>query len=97
MDHEETKTLFAPEVTTKENHDLLMDFLNQTTDHHDPLNGYIKATLCQFLLNVRQSLLHFQTDSNKKSIPRKTLITIQIEELQQCIDDLKYCLNKQPD
>lgn len=82
------------EETAKENHDLLVDFLNATTNHSDPLNGYIKATICQFLLNLREELVKYQTESNLPTISREKLIEIQIEKLNECVSDLTLCLNR---
>lgn len=81
------------EEWTKENHDFIMDFLNQTNGNYEDVTMSVKATVCQFLQNVRHGL-HLCTEKNGGQwVTRKQIIETQIEELRRCIIDLNRCLN----
>ena len=77
----------------KENHDFIMDFLNQTEENQEDLTKSIKATICQFLQNTRYGLYLCAKQNGGEWVTRKQVIDVQIEQLRRCIVDLQKCLN----
>jgi hypothetical protein len=77
----------------KENHDFIMDFLNQTEADTQDLTLSIKATICQFLQNTRYGLHLCAKQNGGQWVSRKQVIEVQIEQLRRCIVDLQKCLN----
>lgn len=77
----------------KENHDFIMDFLNQTEENREDLTLSIKETICQFLQNTRYGLYLCSKKNGGEWVSRKQVIEVQIEQLKRCIVDLQKCLN----
>ena len=77
----------------KENHDFIMEFLEQTKENREDVTASVKATVCQFLQNTRYGLGLAARKNGAEWVTRTQIIEVQIQELRRCIVDLQNCLN----
>ena len=69
------------------NHNVLMEFLTNTTPNSDELSDSIKCILSQFVLNMRTGV-RLATNLNGL-ISSAELVDIQQKELRRCVVDLE--------
>ena len=69
-----------------ENHKIIQQFVDYGFKRNDTISNFIKATMAQFLLNVRSDLHSWQQEGHIDTIQ---LIDAQINQLSKCIVHLK--------
>jgi len=75
----------------KANHDYIQKFLSDTVDDESDITGTVKATIAQFLVNVKRQF-NLVADENGGVLTRKDLIQCQIDQLRVCVIDLQNVL-----
>lgn len=75
----------------KANHQYIEQFLNQTQDDKSDITGTVKATIAQFLQNVKRQF-NLIAEANQGILTREDLIQSQIDQLRVCIIDLQAIL-----
>lgn len=85
--------MMTNEEFDRQNHSFLADFLRGTEGECSQISGSIKATLAQFLMNMKRGL-NIVAEVTGGIIPTEALIALQIQELRRCIVDLGKCVDK---
>lgn len=80
----------TPEEYRRQNHDYIANFIGQTEHEEDDISGSVKATICQFLMNLKILLRTIGEDIGH--VTTAELINAQIAELRRCIVDLQKAL-----
>jgi hypothetical protein len=75
----------------KANHDYLQKFLTNTAADDSDITGTVKATIAQFLSNVKRQF-NLIANENEGILSRDDLIQSQIDQLRVCIIDLQAIL-----
>jgi hypothetical protein len=75
----------------KANHDYLQKFLTNTAADDSDITGTVKATMAQFLSNVKRQF-NLIANENEGILSRDDLIQSQIDQLRVCIIDLQAIL-----
>jgi hypothetical protein len=75
----------------KANHQYIEQFLNQTQDDKSDITGTVKATIAQFLVNVKRQF-NLIAEEKKGILTREDLIQTQIDQLRVCVIDLQRVL-----
>ncbi len=80
------------EAWRKSNHDYIQQFLNMTVDDDSDSTKSVKATIAQFLSNVKHQ---FNLIANEQvgMLSREDIVQSQIDQLRICIVDLQRILN----
>lgn len=71
-----------------ENHKVIQHFLDFGFRKDDLVSNYAKATIAQFLINLKQDLQDKLQDGYVK---HTDILESQIQQLSKCILDLKEC------
>lgn len=74
-----------------QNHKYLADFVKDTEVDHGDMTGIVKATIVQFLMNLKRNF-NLTASKSQGYLTREELIECQIEELRRCIIDLQSLL-----
>ncbi len=75
----------------KANHDYIQEFMTDTIDDPSDVTGTVKATIAQFLVNIKRQF-NLLADANNGLLTRKDLIQAQIDQLRVCVIDLQAVL-----
>ncbi len=75
----------------KANHDYLQKFLTNTAADDSDITGSVKATMAQFLTNVKRQ---FNLIANEQDdvLTRTDIVQTQIDQMRVCIIDLQAIL-----
>jgi hypothetical protein len=75
----------------KANHDYIQKFLTETADDKSDITGTVKATIAQFLVNIKRQF-NLLADANNGVLTKQDLIQSQIDQLRVCVIDLQAVL-----
>lgn len=74
------------------NHEIIEQFISLTKDDGSYITNCVKATIAQFLLNIRDELK--KVADPKGRVNPEILLQKQIDVLRECIVDLQGCFNR---